>query len=199
MIALDQMTGGGLEPTDVVPLLTSRANSDPMLRETADWIVAQHPEWGDSLVDYFREELAGLSAEAAGESSSSFQQSLQQRLTRFASNPAARELFVEVLRGADFNAIAKITVLRVMGDSGGKTMPAEWVAEMLPLLRSGETTVMQEVVTALRRVPASDENSKGLVEQLLAAGRDSRQPDELRLAALAAVPGTSAVMCTCCC
>ena len=43
MLALDQMEGGDLPASAVVPLLSS---SDPVLRDTASWLVSRHVEWG---------------------------------------------------------------------------------------------------------------------------------------------------------
>jgi len=187
LIALDQMPNGGLEPSEVVPLLISRTKTDPELRKTADWIISRHPEWGESLVDYFRDELKSIdNPEIKTSLPSSL---LQQRLTRFVSNSATRELLTEVLRDSEFSIVARIIVLRVMGDSGGKTMPAEWVAEMVPLLHDKQTNLAQEVVSALRKSPAAKDDANSLTEELLAVGRDPELSTELRLAALAAVPG----------
>ena len=182
MIALDQMPYGELEPRDVIPLLISRAKIDPVLRKTADWITARHPEWGDSLVEYFRDELASLGTDDA-------KSALQQRMGRFVSNSAVRKLLLEVLRDSKFTLAAKTIVLQVMGDSGGKAMPAEWHAEMVRLLRKSQPSLTKEVVAALRKLPASNVDSSALTEELLAVGRNSNWPTELRLAALAAVPG----------
>ncbi len=46
LIALDQMDGGGLEPTKIAALLLT---SDPVLKEAASWIIGHHPEWGGIL------------------------------------------------------------------------------------------------------------------------------------------------------
>jgi len=68
-------------------------------------------------------------------------------------------------------------------------MPVEWVAEMVPLLRDRQPSLTQEIVSALRKSPAPNDDSSSLTEELLAVGRDSKHSAELRLAALAAVPG----------
>ena len=46
LIALDQMPGGNLKSTKVVPLL---ASTNALLNETAVWIVGHHPEWGGEM------------------------------------------------------------------------------------------------------------------------------------------------------
>jgi hypothetical protein len=52
LIALDQMDNGGLKPEQVTPLL---ASSNTILKQTAQWIVSHHPEWGEALAGFFRE------------------------------------------------------------------------------------------------------------------------------------------------
>src|SRR5262249_12936221 len=49
LIALDQMDGVGINAELVTPLL---ASADPVLKQTASWIVAHHPEWGGALVGF---------------------------------------------------------------------------------------------------------------------------------------------------
>ena len=41
LVALDQMVGGNLSVSDVAPLLTA---ADPLLSETAKWILGHHPD-----------------------------------------------------------------------------------------------------------------------------------------------------------
>ena len=55
LVALDQMEGGRLDPAFVAGLLSS---ADPMLKETASWIVGRHREWAGAL--------AGVLGRAAG-------------------------------------------------------------------------------------------------------------------------------------
>ena len=81
MLALDQMEGGGLPPNRVIPLLSS---NDPLLRDTASWLVARHVEWGGALSGHFRARLAGVKSEAEGSK-------LADEVARFAADPGNPE------------------------------------------------------------------------------------------------------------
>ena len=59
LVALDQMGHGALQPTDVVPLLTS---SDQIVRDTAWWVAGHHPEWGEAFAEFFARELAAAAS-----------------------------------------------------------------------------------------------------------------------------------------
>ncbi len=63
LIALDQMDGGQLKPESVVPLLDS---ADPVLKDTAWWIAARHPEWGAALAEFLKGQLARARLERRG-------------------------------------------------------------------------------------------------------------------------------------
>src|SRR6185503_11055759 len=56
LIALDQMPGGNLKSTQVLPLLVS---TNALLKETALWIIGRHPDWGGEMArwiqDWFKE------------------------------------------------------------------------------------------------------------------------------------------------
>ena len=54
LIALDQMDGSDLKPTEVVPFLSA---TDERLRTTANWILSHHPDWGGELAGWFRQRL----------------------------------------------------------------------------------------------------------------------------------------------
>src|SRR5262249_21581429 len=54
LIALDQMDGGNLQPSDIAADLVT---ADPVLKETAWWIASRHPEWGGALSGILRDRL----------------------------------------------------------------------------------------------------------------------------------------------
>ena len=60
LVALDQMDGNHLTADVVLPLVD---HADPILRDTAWWIAARHPEWGDALAEHFRRALAAKQRE----------------------------------------------------------------------------------------------------------------------------------------
>ena len=64
LIALDQIDSGAVRPEGLIPLLDS---PDLVLKDTAWWIAARHPEWGTALAGYFqkRSRLPGRLASKA--------------------------------------------------------------------------------------------------------------------------------------
>ncbi|MGE3780273.1 MAG: PVC-type heme-binding CxxCH protein, partial [Pirellulaceae bacterium] len=63
LVALDQMPGGGLAADQVTPLLSA---TDPVVRETAHWIVSHHADWGSQLAGYFARRLAAVGKKTTG-------------------------------------------------------------------------------------------------------------------------------------
>src|SRR5207302_4544539 len=76
LVALDQMDSGTLEAPMVASLLSS---TDPLLRQTASWVAAHHPDWGGALAGFFTRRLEAMPLSASEE------QELQQQLARLAS------------------------------------------------------------------------------------------------------------------
>jgi HEAT repeat protein len=87
LVALDQMEGSNLKPEQVAPLLSSK---EPLLQETADWIVLHRPEWGDALAGWCRQQLgqAGNGADAP----------LEAKLVQFATTPAIQQLLASTAK-----------------------------------------------------------------------------------------------------
>jgi hypothetical protein len=100
LTALDQMPNGKLQAVSVLPLLQ---NPSAAVQGTAIWIVGQHPDWGQSVQQYFeaqlqsaatlnaqqRDVIRGLLARLA--SAPEIQQLLQKQLNTDAA-PATRQL-----------------------------------------------------------------------------------------------------------
>src|SRR5439155_6964472 len=61
---------------------------DKLLKETAEWIVAHHPDWGGQLTELFRERLRAPGAFAE-------RNELSTQLAQFAANPAIQKLIAD--------------------------------------------------------------------------------------------------------
>ncbi len=83
LIAIDQMPGGGLDPKSVASLLASR---DPLLKQTASWIIGRHREWGETLAGSLHDRLYASSRSDAEQSE------LEQHLAQFSSSAAVQTL-----------------------------------------------------------------------------------------------------------
>jgi putative membrane-bound dehydrogenase-like protein len=181
LIALDQMDGGGLQAEQVTPFLTA---SNPALRQTASWIVSHHPEWAGALAGYFQKRLAATDLSEADRAE------LQRLLARFARDGAIQELLAEtVCDDEDSPKAARLTALRAMAQSGLKETPSAWADELAHALEDDDADVVRQAVATARSLPAPKQEAEDLADALLEVGRNEQATDDVRLDALAAVPG----------
>jgi putative heme-binding domain-containing protein len=195
LIALDQMPNGGLQPQMVAELLGS---TEPVIKETAAWIVSRHPEWGDALAGYLRTRLAGM------ELSESDAAELEGLLARFATSAAVQDLVGHAIGDANLSLAARCAGLRAMGRSALKEAPAIWIAALTSVLGSDDPALVETAVSAARALPAPKTNTStkvilegsaqkpadpDLVHALLKAAARKDLSENARLTALTAVPG----------
>jgi putative membrane-bound dehydrogenase-like protein len=181
LIALDQMDGGGLKPEQVTPLL---ASTNAILRQAAQWIAGHHPEWGEALAGFFRDRLHDSSL------SETERTELQRQLAQFARNSAVQDLLAAAANAA--GDPARLIALRAMAASGLKEQPASWTASItaaLTTLTTAGMAAVREAVAVAKAVPAAKREGDVLTAQLLKVGGDVSVPADVRLDALAAVPG----------
>jgi putative heme-binding domain-containing protein len=180
LIALDQMDGGGLAPGMVAPLLSSDV---PELKEAALWIVGRHPEWGGALAGPLRGRLD------RAERTADDREERERLLARLAGAEAIQGLLAERLRDASASPETRASVLRAMARSGLKQIPKAWLSALSAVLDGGDPGLVRQAVSAARALPLPREEGGGLVASLRDLGGDPRTPTEVRLEALAAVPG----------
>jgi putative membrane-bound dehydrogenase-like protein len=180
LIALDQMDGGGLKAEMVTPLLIS---SDPVLKQTASWIVGHRPEWADALAGFFRDRLAEKNLSAGDRAE------LERQIAPLARGGAIQELLAATLRDASTLKESRLTVLRAMARTSLKETPAAWTAELTRALEGNDAEVIRQAVSAIRALPNPKNGVAELTSALMRVGRDGATPADVRLDALAAVPG----------
>ena len=179
LIALDQMEGGGLKPDVVVPLLDA---ADPVIKDTAWWIAANHPEWGSALAGYFKRHLAATDI-SAGQ-----RDDLEQKLVRFGENSSIQELLASMVEGAA-SKDERLTALRIMSRTRAKELPSIWVSPLVGVMAGPDAEITRQAVTVVRAAPASKEGATAFQGALLRIARETGLPAEVRLDALAAIPG----------
>jgi putative heme-binding domain-containing protein len=180
MFALDQMEGGGLQPSALAAELVS---ADPVLKENAWWIAGRHPEWGGALAGFLRDRLS------AGKLTSAEREELVRQLARFARTAPIQELLAERVRDAAASADSRRVALQAMSQSGLKETPSAWIAGLCLVLASNNSELLGDAVATARALPAPREPSAELVGDLLKVGNDAKSTANVRLTALAAVPG----------
>jgi putative membrane-bound dehydrogenase-like protein len=180
LIALEQMDGGQLQAEEVTPHLAAR---DAALRQAAAWIAGRHPDWGGALAGFFRERLAakGLSEAEHAE--------LQSQLAEFAKDAAIHELLAATAQDSAAPAAARATALRAMGRAGLKEPPPAWHAAVTSALTGDDAELIRAAIAAARQLPVPKIGGAELGSALQRIGRAGNLPADVRLGALAAVPG----------
>ena len=180
LIALDQMPNGRLKPDEVVPFLD---HEDERLRQTALWIVSHHPEWGADLVHWLAGHLKGT-PDAAPKP-----EELAGLLARFAGQAPVQELIARSLTDESLRMNSRRAAAMAMAQSGLKEPPALWLDALAGGAASQPDALAVDVVAAVRKVTTAKTKHKRLAGELEKLAADAARPIELRLLALAAIPG----------
>src|SRR5438034_1056097 len=178
-MALDQMDGGGLKPAQVTPLLTS---SEPPLKQTAWWIAERHPEWGGALAGFFRRRLDARNLTSVE------REEVGGQLARFGSDPQIQDLLAATVARARAKE-SRLVALRVMEKARVKEIPPVWIPALVLVLEGKDPDLIREAVAAARASAVPKERAAELTDALQRVARDSAAPAEVRLEALAAIPG----------
>ena len=180
LIALDQMDRSPLEPAKVIPFL---ASPNPLLRQTANWMVGHRPAWGSALAEFYRGRVAsGPMAEAD-------RAELVAQLGVLAGDASIQALIAHWITSAGQPAAVSVDALRAMARAGLKEPPAVWIQVLAAALRSSEPEVRRQAVASARSMNLPKRGDEDVVSALLANAQDSGQPEAMRLEALSALPG----------
>ncbi|HKS38541.1 MAG TPA: PVC-type heme-binding CxxCH protein [Verrucomicrobiae bacterium] len=178
LVALDQMEGGDLKASDVLPFLRAQ---DDYLRDAAIWIYRRHPEWASEGAAFARELLSGSQG---GEQ--------KERLVRMlAVSPAVQ---VEIAKRLDAAPSAeKARLLDAVTEARPKEFAPEWVAVVRTVLGDKDHVVAGAAVNAVRALSPDAKKphpaAKELQPFLATIARDTPRPMDLRLDALLAIAG----------
>ena len=175
LIALDQMDGSDLKPTEVTPFL---AAAEPRLRTAANWILSRHADWGGELAGWFR---GRLTAPGLGDAEATALENQFRILTRA---ELGQQLLADAVTQPGFRNETRLAALNAIGSAGLKEPPASWNAALLSVLTSKNPATLPTAVRAAR----SSNRDDGIRTALRALARDAAQTAALRLDALAALP-----------
>jgi putative membrane-bound dehydrogenase-like protein len=184
MVALDQMDGGGLDPKFAAGLL---ASTDPALKEAAAWIVGRHRDWAVALASVLgqRLDMADLPAPDRTE--------LERQLGRFAQAAPIQQLVASRLNDSAASRATRRSCLEAMAQAGlsEKELPASWVAALANVVgdRHPDAELVALAVAAIRALPITKARAGDLSASLVRLGAETKNLVDLRLSALAAVPG----------
>src|SRR5207247_1391885 len=136
-------------------------------------------------------ELAGLLQErlAAKDMKAPERDELVQQLARFARSAPVQAWLAERLRDSSASGDAQIIVLRAMAQAGLKEAPEAWIAGVTQVLTGKDTELLHEAVAGARALRIPKPKSARLAEELHRIAGDSSIRVEVRINALAAMPG----------
>jgi putative membrane-bound dehydrogenase-like protein len=182
LVACDQMDGGGLAPEQVIPLLD---DANPVLRHTAQWIVAHRPEWGESLVSYCQRRLDTMPATEADRAA------LAGQLAELCKSEAIQGLVARRLEGASDDAACRV-LLEAISQAKLSTTPAPWLAAIAQYLPGASGDSLALAVATAKALPQPKGGHAELKAALVALGKRAEVTRDTRLAALDAAgsPGT---------
>ncbi len=178
LIALDQMDGGGV-PAKTIAAATF-GSSHELVRQTAEWIAGRHPEWAEEMVPFFK---AALQSPSPKQNES---EQVQRLLKSYASQAPIQGMLGEMVSDETVSKPSRLLALKTMADSRLKEMPAEWCAKIVGVLNSSDSKLAAQAVATMRAFPASKDEALNAALSKLA--RESANPAQLRLDALAALP-----------
>ena len=179
LIALDQMGSGTLQAGEVVPLLSS---TDPVLKETAHWIVAHRNEWGAELSAYFTAQLKDEHLNAAARAE------LEKQVRTLSRSAPIQDLVSSVAADPNLSTTVRGSAFRIMQGAGLKETPASWVMAVSKTLKSTGVDLAAEAVAAAGAMSFKQPPAELKAELTLLARKPST-PARVRLEALAAVAG----------
>jgi putative membrane-bound dehydrogenase-like protein len=175
LTALDQMPGSKIEAGTVIAELNAASRN---LRETAWWIVGHHPEWGEQLVGVLRERIGGkLSPDEQTE--------LTRQLAKLAKSSAIQQFLADQI----LNPSARSIVLHAILQANLRPAPDAWVSALTRSLTNGDEGQLRDVVRTVRGLSIPRPKAIALTHALLTVADRADLPAEVRLYALAAIPG----------
>ena len=183
LVALDQMPGGGVEARQVISLLDS---ADTRRRDTARWLVSQHPEWGSNLAEWFRGKFSEFTQRS--QTATKVPAELERMLLPFVSDPSIQGLLAGIVIDRDSSIGARALALRVMSNSKLREPPDIWRTAVASAL--AEPNLRQQALAASRELPAKDAAADVLNEALTAILDSPDLAVDVRIAALAVAAPT---------
>jgi len=180
LVALDQIHGGGLTATDVLPRMNAR---DEALRATAVWVVRRHPDWGESLANYFAARL-----EKADSLTTEEKELTIDLLASLAESPEIQNLLLEHL-DANNRPAMELCLIAIAHTTLSATPPA-WLDALNLCLTDADDSSIAAAIAAVRNLPLPKEGHPALQATLANVAARTSVSTENRLAALSAAgPG----------
>lgn len=174
LYALDQMPGGSVALTDVLPALD---DAEERVRDAAHFVLGRHPDWADRLTDWIDSRLA--TPDAGGEP--------LRRVLRAVGDRASLHQHLGATLAASPSPAARRLLLDTMVALRLPELPDAWRPGLQSILTAGSPTEQSAALTVIRH--AAPQSRSAFSAALAKLARDPQKPAEIRLAALAATDG----------
>ena len=178
LVALDQMEGGGLTVSQLLPFLTEE---EAALRKAGLWVASRHPAWSASIGKVLEGRLRAASFGPGEETA------LGDALASFCADPAVQQLLGKTLGGPSLNADRQKFVLRTLEKCPSGKVSPPLVDGLRRALGHADASVRFQAVSLARAL-----GLESLDTELLSLASNSSQARDVRIAALGAVAGRTA-------
>ena len=184
LVALDQIPGSVVQPKQVIPFLDS---SDPVLKQTADWLIVRHPEWGAELAGWLGHRLATTATTENSNSESPAWQSMEHLLATFAGHPSVQSQMAHDLGQSDHPVAIRELVLRAMARAKPSPTPSPWLEAMTRLIDQRDPDLLAATISTVLAHSPLKEPPADLDRALLAVAENAQLPQETRIQALSII------------
>jgi putative membrane-bound dehydrogenase-like protein len=185
LLAIDQMSGGGLQPEVVAALVVS---PDATVKDAAASILLRHGEWASALAPWMEQRLVAgaLTGEKVPDNDAEL---FVRLLARFAGDENVQQLIARRLADNSVAIGERNRLLAAMAQAGLKELPDCWAAPVTHILESGDAQLLSSAVAVVRAMPAGAAQAAEVRGALITAAANEKLSEGLRLEALAAAPG----------
>ncbi len=144
LIALDQMDGGQLTPETVTPYL---APGDPLMEQTALWVIGHHGDWGSAMVEFFRQWIGQKDLDDAR------REELKRQLLAFTGDQDVQALIGTAVADGRTPVATRLALLEVMAQAPLGKLPRAWMAPLQASIADADERVVRQTVATLRAMP----------------------------------------------
>jgi putative membrane-bound dehydrogenase-like protein len=173
VIALDQMDNGNLTQDLVTPLLNT---DDAALQKTTLAIISKRPGWGKETTGLLREWLALKEVPADR------QESLRGVVLAFATDKSIQDLVAHTLGQDQTSTATRLLLLETMARAPLQPLPDGWIKELGRCLEHADERIVRQAIATIQAGRVSQFDDK-----LLRLANETKQPADVRVAAITAV------------
>jgi putative heme-binding domain-containing protein len=182
VVALDQLGDTTLDPQAVAALSLDTGAGDADLRAAAAWILTRHPEWGDSLAEFFGRQLAAAQLKEPARAR------LADQLAPLSRAPGIQRLLANTLANTTAPSTTRAIALHAMQHTPIAKAPESWTLALVIALDTPDPSLRADTIAAIRALRFKEQDRALLETHLTKVGRNEKVDDSTRLAALAAIP-----------